>query len=47
MYTREWLASEFADWDVLRLDAYDAEVREGRGHSGMSALIDLVARRPA
>ena len=47
MYTREWLAHEFADWDVLLLDAYDAEVREGRGHRGMSALVDLVARRPA
>jgi len=46
MYTREWLAQEFRDWDVLLLDAYDADVREGRGHSGMSALIDLVARRP-
>lgn len=43
MYTREWLAEEFRDWDVLVLDAYDAEVREGRGHSGMSALVDLVA----
>ena len=47
MYTREWLAEEFRDWDVLVLDAYDAEVREGRGHSGMSALVDLVARKPA
>ena len=30
----------------LLLDAYDADVREGRGHSGVSALVDLVARRP-
>ena len=43
MYTCEWLAEEFRDWDILLLDAYDAEVREGRGHSGMSALVDLVA----
>jgi len=47
MYTREWLAEEFRDWDILLLDAYDAEVREGCGHSGMSALVDLVARKPA
>jgi SAM-dependent methyltransferase len=46
MYTREWLAQTFRDWDVLLLDAYDADVREGRGHSGVSALVDLVARRP-
>ncbi len=46
MYTREWLAQQFAGWEVLRLDAYDAEIREGRGHSGMSALIDVVARKP-
>ena len=35
---------------ALRLDAvlsYDAEVDEGPAHSGMSALIDVVARRPA
>ena len=26
---------------------HDSEVQEGPGHSGMSALIDLVARKPA
>ena len=46
MYTREWVERQFADWDIRVLEAYDAEVREGRGHSGMSALIDLVAVRP-
>ncbi|MGC1816119.1 MAG: class I SAM-dependent methyltransferase [Casimicrobiaceae bacterium] len=47
MYTREWVEKQFADWDIRVLEAYDAEVCEGRGHSGMSALIDLVATRPA
>ena len=47
MYTREWLESQFADWEILELKAYDAEIHEGHGHSGMSALIDLVARKPA
>ncbi len=47
MYTRDWLESEFRDWDVLELNAYDAVIHEGQGHSGMSALIDLVARRPS
>jgi len=47
MYTRDWVEKQFTDWDIRVLDTYDAEVREGRGHSGMSALIDLVAVRPA
>lgn len=46
MYTREWLESQFADWDILELSAYDMEIHEGHGHSGISALIDLVARKP-
>jgi len=45
MYTREWLESEFSAWETLTLAAYDAEIQEGRGHSGTSALIDLVARK--
>ena len=47
LYTREWLEATFAGWELLRLDAYDAEIREGEAHAGMSALIDLVARKPA
>lgn len=46
MYTREWIEARFAGWEILSLDLYDAEIREGRAHSGMSALIDVVARRP-
>ena len=46
MYTRAWLEQQFADWDVLLLDDYDAVIREGQGHNGMSALIDLVVRKP-
>ena len=47
MYTREWLGVQFRDWDILELNAYDAEIHEGHGHRGMSALIDLVARKPS
>ncbi len=47
MYTPDWLAGRVAGWDVLELKAYDAEIHEGKGHGGMSALIDLVARKPA
>lgn len=46
MYTREWVDGRFRGWDIRVLDAYDAVIREGRAHSGMSALIDLVAIRP-
>lgn len=45
MYTREWLLQTFAGWEILALDAYDAHIEEGPGHAGMSALIDLVARK--
>jgi len=46
MYTTDLLADAFAGFDVLRLEDYDTEVDEGRGHSGLSALVDLVARKP-
>ncbi len=47
MYTEHLLASSFADLEILRLKGYDTEIHEGTGHAGMSALIDLVARKPA
>ena len=46
MYTRQWLETTFAGWQILVLEAYDAAIAEGDAHSGMSALIDLVARKP-
>ena len=45
LYTIELLQAAFADFEILELRAYDAEIQEGKGHSGMSALIDLVARK--
>ena len=47
MYTEVILRAAFVGWDILVLKEYDREVQEGRGHSGMSALIDLIARKPA
>jgi len=47
LYTAELLRAQFAALDVLHLAEHDDEIREGKGHSGMSALVDLVARRPA
>lgn len=46
LYTRELLLRMFARWDVLHLEEHDAVIQEGSGHSGMSALVDLVARKP-
>lgn len=46
LYTLDLLHAAFPGWQVLRAADYDAEVQEGRGHSGMSALIDFVAVKP-
>ncbi|PWG15681.1 SAM-dependent methyltransferase [Salibaculum griseiflavum] len=46
MYTEALLREAFPGWQVERLASYDRDVDEGRGHSGRSALIDLVARKP-
>jgi len=47
LYTTDLLAQRFADFEILELNSYQREVDEGDGHSGHSALIDLVARKPA
>ncbi len=44
LYTPELLATAFADWEILRLEAYERELDEGEGHKGMSAVIDLIAK---
>jgi SAM-dependent methyltransferase len=46
LYTEEMLADAFGAMEIEHLSAYDAEIVEGTGHVGMSALIDLVARKP-
>lgn len=43
LYTREHLVEAFGDFSEVRIEEYDAEIYEGDGHGGMSALIDLVA----
>lgn len=47
MYTRDMLTRAFDGWEILRLADYDAVLDEGPGHSGRSALVDLVARKPS
>lgn len=46
MYTQELLRASFGDWEIIHLAEHDDLIEEGAGHSGMSALIDLVARKP-
>lgn len=45
LYTAALLREIFADMDILHLVEHDSHISEGAGHSGMSALIDLVARK--
>jgi len=45
LYTKATLQSAFADLDLVELREYEAELAEGSGHRGRSALIGLVARR--
>jgi len=45
LYTKDLLMEFFGDFSELSIEEYDAEVDEGEGHVGMSALIDLVGRK--
>ena len=47
LYDQALLRSSFAALEIQQLAEHDDVIREGKGHSGMSALIDLVARKPA
>ncbi len=44
LYTQALLREAFAALDIVALREYDADVAEGSGHRGRSALIGLVAR---
>ena len=45
LYTRELLERAFADFSSIEVREYDAEINEGPGHGGRSALVDLVGRK--
>lgn len=47
MYTLPMLRAAFAGVEVLHEADYDADIQEGTGHAGRSALIDFIARRAA
>ena len=45
MYTPELLRTAFSDMEIMHLAEHEAFIAEGTKHYGMSALIDLVARK--
>lgn len=47
MYTADLLRDWFGDWDILHLAEHESVISEGSHHHGLSALIDLVAKKPA
>ncbi|HHS94847.1 MAG TPA: class I SAM-dependent methyltransferase [Rhodobacterales bacterium] len=46
LYTEEYLRKAFDGFEIIELRSYERVLDEGTGHSGQSALIDLVARKP-
>lgn len=47
MYTEQLLRDAFADLRITELREYEAELDEGMGHKGRSALVGMVARKRA
>ena len=45
LYTPALMREAFADMEIVELREYEADIAEGSGHCGRSALIGLVARR--
>lgn len=46
LYTEALLREQFAGLEIISLESYDTELTEGAAHAGLSAVIDLVARKP-
>lgn len=46
LYTEEQLRSELAGLEMVSIESHDSEMNEGVGHKGLSAVIDVVARKP-
>lgn len=45
LYDEALLREAFAEMEIEVLEAYDAMLQEGAGHSGLSSVVDLVARK--
>ena len=46
LYTEDLLRSSFSKLQIARLSTYEADLAEGSGHLGISALIGMVAHKP-
>jgi len=46
LYDEELLRKAFAGFDIQVCESYETMIQEGPGHSGMSALVGFVARKP-
>lgn len=46
MYTEDLLRDAFGDFEIMELKAENRVLSDGPAHSGESALIDMVARKP-
>ena len=46
LYEPEMLEEAFADFEIITNEAYEADVDDGPGHNGRSALLDFIARKP-
>jgi 2-polyprenyl-3-methyl-5-hydroxy-6-metoxy-1,4-benzoquinol methylase len=47
LWTPEVLREWFAGWEIVHLREHDSELHEGTHHVGLSAVVEMVARRPA
>lgn len=47
LYTEADLRNWFGDWEIVHLSEHESVISEGAHHHGLSALIDLVAIKPA
>jgi len=45
LYTEDLLKDEFSSLDIVDMSVYEMELQEGTQHSGMSALVGMVARK--
>jgi SAM-dependent methyltransferase len=46
LYTEELICGLAQDFNILELQSYERELSEGPRHTGMSALLGLVAQKP-
>ena len=46
LYSAELLRRWFGNWEIIHLREHESFINEGSHHHGMSALVDLVARKP-